>query len=129
MSTSTVESRADRTRSALREAWGAELAAARAARERGDRDAEWQRLERAHILSQPMVGPHLRTHAAMFGAALRRRDRREIAGQLARLFLAAPGSLTGKYPLGNTGGANVSAFKPMPVPEDLRAILGMTEEA
>ena len=26
-------------------------------------------------------------------------------------------------PIGNTGGANVSAFQPMPIPEDLRAIL------
>ncbi len=55
--------------------------------------------------------------------ALRRRDRKEIVGQLVRLVLAGPGSLTGKYPVGNTGGANVSAFAPMPIPDDLRAVL------
>jgi hypothetical protein len=26
-------------------------------------------------------------------------------------------------PVGNTGGANVSAFRPMPVPEDLQRLL------
>jgi hypothetical protein len=46
----------------------------------------------------------------MFAAALRRRDRHELVGQLFRIIVAAPGSLTGKYPVGNTGGADVSAF-------------------
>jgi hypothetical protein len=59
----------------------------------------------------------------MLGAAGRRRDGREVAGQLLRLLLAVPGSLTGRYPVGNTGGAAVSAFRPMPIPDDLRALL------
>jgi hypothetical protein len=59
----------------------------------------------------------------MLGAAARRRDGREVAGQLLRLVLAVPGSLTGRYPAGNTGGADVSAFRPMPVPDDLRTLL------
>jgi hypothetical protein len=59
----------------------------------------------------------------MFGAAVRRRDRREIVGQVFRLLVAGPGSLTGRYPVGNTGGANVSAFRPMDIPEDLRLVL------
>jgi hypothetical protein len=110
-------------RTALKDAWQVERSAARAARAAGDRAAEWHHLERAHILSQPLAGPHLRTHAAMLGAAGRRRDGREVAGQLLRLVLAVPGSLTGRYPVGNTGGADVSAFRPMPIPEDLRALL------
>jgi hypothetical protein len=32
--------------------------------------------------------------------------------------------VTGKYPVGNTGGADVSAFEPMPIPEDLAGVLG-----
>ena len=111
----------DRTR--LRAAWAAELAAARAARSSGDTSAEWTHLERAHILSQPMAGPHVRTHVAMLTAALRRRDGRELAGQLFRTVVAAPGSVTGKYPVGNTGGANVSAFAPMTIPDDLQSLL------
>ena len=107
----------------LRQAWSEERAAAVTARRRGDQPGEWHHLERAHILSQPMTVPHLRTHAAMLGAALRRHDRREVVGQLLRLVVAAPGSLTGRYPVGNTGGADVSALQPMPIPEDLRPLL------
>jgi hypothetical protein len=89
----------------------------------GDGAAEWAHLERAHILSQPMVAAHVRTHLAMLGYGLRRRDVREIRGQLLRLVVAGPGSLTGRYPLGNTGGADVSALAVMDVPGDLQALL------
>ena len=71
------------------------------------------------MLSQPMAGPHVRTHVAMLGYALRHRDGREIVGQLLRVVVAGPGTWTGRYPVGNTGGANVSALKPMPIPDDL----------
>src|SRR3954469_16294452 len=108
----------------LRERWAQERTAARAARHQSDAEGEWRHLERAHVLSQPMAGPHVRTHVAMLGFGLRQRDRREIVGQLVRLVVAAPGTWTGRYPLGNTGGANVSALKPMPIPEDLKAVLG-----
>jgi uncharacterized protein DUF3703 len=116
-------------RARLRAAWAAELGAALAARSSGDASAEWAHLERAHILSQPMAGPHVRTHAAMLSTALRRRNRRELVGQLFRIVVAAPGSMTGKYPVGNTGGADVSAFAPMPIPDDLRPLLPDTVEA
>ena len=109
----------------LREAWGKELDGARRARAEGESRAEWEHLERAHILSQPLAGPHLRTHAAMFAAAWRRRDARELAGQTVRLLLALPGTLSGRYPVGNTGGADVSAFQPMPIPDDLRPLLAL----
>jgi Protein of unknown function (DUF3703) len=110
-------------RSVLRAAWSDERAAARSARARGDVASEWKHLERAHILSQPMAGAHVRTHLAMLTYGFRRRAPREIVGQLLRLVVAGPGSWTGRYPVGNTGGADVSAFQPMPIPEDLRAIL------
>ena len=110
-------------RDVLRGAWSDEMATARAARARGDLATAWHHLERAHILSQPMAGPHVRTHLAMLGHGLRRRDRREVLGQIARLVVAAPGTWTERYPVGNTGGADVSALRPMPIPEDLRAIL------
>jgi hypothetical protein len=110
-------------RSGLNEAWAHERTAARAARRRADVDDEWRHLERAHVLSQPMAVPHVRTHVAMLGYGLRRRDRREIVGQMVRLVVAAPGTWTGRYPVGNTGGANVSALKPMPIPDDLQAVL------
>ena len=117
------------SRARLRAAWAAELDAARAARSSGDTSAEWSHLERAHILSQPLAGAHVRTHVAMFTAALRRHDRHELAGQLFRIIVAGPGSITGKYPVGNTGGADVSAFAPMAIPDDLRPVLADAVEA
>jgi hypothetical protein len=117
------------TRTQLRAAWAVEIAAASTARANGNNRAEWSHLERAHIVSQPLAGAHVRTHVAMFAVALRRRDRHEVVGQLFRIIAAAPGSLTGKYPRGNTGGADVSAFAPMPIPDDLRPLLPDTGEA
>jgi hypothetical protein len=84
---------------------------------------EWSHPERAHIVSQPVAGMHMRTHLAMLGYRLRHRDRREIAGQMLRLTVAAPGSRTGRHPVGNTGGADVSALLPMFIPDDLRQLL------
>ena len=110
-------------RTDLQERWAQERSAARAARQRTDSDGEWRHLERAHVLSQPMAVAHVRTHVAMLGYGLRHRDGREIVGQLVRLVVAAPGTWTGRYPVGNTGGANVSALKPMPIPDDLQAVL------
>jgi hypothetical protein len=66
---------------------------------------------------------HVRTHLAMLAFAIRRHDRREITGQLIRTIAAGPGSVLRRYPLGNTGGANVSAVAPMDVPDDLRVVL------
>ena len=121
--TTTIDADKAGARAQLRRAWSEERAAAVTARRRGDQPGEWHHLERAHILSQPMTVPHLRTHVAMLGAGFRRHDSREVVGQLLRLVVAGPGSLTGRYPVGNTGGADVSALAPMPIPEDLRPYL------
>lgn len=90
---------------------------------RGDTEAAWRALERAHILSQPLLGQHMRIHWLMLRYAIRLRDVREIFGQIMRLVLAPAGALTGRIPAGNTGRSNVSAFVSMPVPEDLLAII------
>jgi hypothetical protein len=110
----------------LRAAWLAELAAARAFRAAGDSAREWGRLERAHVLSQPMPVAHTRTHVAMLTYGVRRHDRREVVGQLIRLVVAGPGSVTGRYPVGNTGGAAISLRAVLPIPDDLRAPLGVS---
>ena len=44
---------------------------------------------------------------------------REVVGQAVRIVAAALFSRIW-VPIGNTGRANVSALRPMPVPEDLR---------
>lgn len=100
-----------------------EVARYRAAARIGDIGAAWWALERAHILSQPILRWRLRVHGAMFVYALRRLDPVEATGQLARLLLAPIGALTGRIPMGNNGRARVSAFAPMPIPDDLRALI------
>lgn len=87
-------------------------------------DAEaFAHLERVHVLGQAMTNEHTRVHWLMFKSAIRRRDVREIWGQLIRIIGAATKTPLGIYPTGNTGGSNVWFFKPMPVPDDLKAIL------
>lgn len=83
----------------------------------------WAHLERAHVLSQAKAWPHVRVHLLMAGFACRRRDLREVLGQIPRILLAAPGSWTGRAPRGNTGGANVGIFTPMEIPADLEVLL------
>lgn len=94
-----------------------------------DPDMAWAALTRAHILSQRWAGPHLRCHAAMLTRALRERHAKEVVGQVIRLIVAAPGSWTGRVPIGNTGRSDVPLMKPMPIPDDLAALLQPAAEA
>lgn len=98
-----------------------EMAAYRDARAANDFATAWAALERAHIVSQPYLRPHLANHRAMLGFAFELRDWREVAGQIFRLVLVPLGSLTGRIPIGNTGRSNVSGFKVMAIPKELIA--------
>jgi Protein of unknown function (DUF3703) len=101
----------------------AELTAAAEAERQGYHHLAFRRMERAHVLSQGAVIEHVRVHGHMLGYALRHGLVREILGQIPRLLLAAPLSLVGLIPTGNTGGSNVSGLRPMPVPADLQQII------
>jgi hypothetical protein len=105
---------------AARTRYHEEMHAAKTASDPGRR---WAHLERAHILSQPDPCLHTRNHVAMFALAVRQHDRREALGQIVRIIVAAPGSLSGRYPEGNTGRATVGLRQPMPMPADLQALL------
>lgn len=94
-----------------------ELTAARTAAD------PWPNLERAHIASQPWPWPHTRVHAAMLRIAWHQRDRHELVAQIVRLIVAAPGSLTGRYPHGNTGRSTMGLTETAPVPDDLSRLL------
>lgn len=106
----------------LRDALEAELRQATAAEAAGDATLAFRNLERAHILAQRDTGAHVRVHLRMLGWGWRRREIREVAGQAVRVVAAALFSRIW-VPVGNTGGARVSAVRPMPVPADLRALL------
>jgi hypothetical protein len=104
----------------------AHLAAAALAAGRGDRDTEFPHLERAHILAQSSTGQHVRVHWRMLRLALRHRAWLELLGQIPRIFGAAVLTAPGLVPKGNTGGTNVSMFRPLPIPADLAALMSPT---
>jgi len=107
---------------ALKSAFVAELDAARHA---ATPMLAFRHLERAHILSQQYTRAHVRVHWLMLRHAWRLQQWREVFGQSVRLPAAL---LFSKIwvPLGNTGGADVSALKPMPLPDDLKALLRLS---
>ncbi|MFB6808549.1 DUF3703 domain-containing protein [Streptomyces sp. NPDC056387] len=107
---------------AVRRAFEDELRRARDAAP--DTRAMWTALERAHIISQAWAWPHTRAHWHMFRLAVRCRDRAETLGQVVRILVAGAGSLTGRVPYGNTGRTAAGISTPMPLPDDLRQLLG-----
>ncbi len=80
-------------------------------------------LERAHIMGQRYFVMHVLTHWWMLKIGIKKSDRKEIMGQAVRMIAVFPGYIFGWVPKGNTGGANVSATKPMPIPDDLQELL------
>lgn len=103
---------------ALRKAYEAELASARAARRTGGVDVAFHHLERAHILSQRHTLQHVYVHWLMLRLGAATGAWGEVAGQARRIVAAALFSRIW-VPVGNTGRANVSAVKPMAIPADL----------
>ena len=93
------------------------------AEEAGNAADAWHHLERAHIVAQRSLAPHLYSHWRMLKLALRTGDLGEGLGQVLRLALAPLGNLTGRLPIGNTGRSDVSAFAHMTIPPDLRDLL------
>jgi hypothetical protein len=110
-------------RNRIRPSVQAELAAAAVADAEGELPRAFAHLERAHVLGQAATFEHVRVHWHMFRFALRHRLHEEAGGQLWRIFAAAIFTAPGWVPEGNTGGAGVSGFKRLPVPEDLQAAL------
>jgi hypothetical protein len=107
----------------LEAAYAAEIAAARGAMRLRNTGRAFHHLERAHILGQRATGRHVASHWLMLRLAASTGDWREAVGQAVRVVAAALFSRIW-VPAGNTGRANVSALRPMPIPEDLEALLG-----
>ena len=104
-------------------AFDREIGHARNCYSRRDFEASFRHLERAHILGQSHVIPHVQSHWWMLRLGLARRNSSEVLGQTLRMILAVPGSLFKLAPLGNTGGTNVGLFQKMQPPEDLKEFL------
>jgi Protein of unknown function (DUF3703) len=103
----------------MNEAIQAGLASARQLAQAGDLAAAWAALERAHIVSQPALLPHLRVHCSMLDLATANGDIGEAFGQITRLALAPLGHVLGRTPWGNPGRSTVSKFARAPLPEDV----------
>ena len=101
----------------------AELANAKWARSAGEAQQEFIHLERAHVLGQESTYWHVKVHVLMLLWATRHRSVREALGQVFRIVGAATKTAFGLVPQGNTGGANVSPFKKMPIAPELAALI------
>ena len=72
------------------------------------------------MLGQASTVQHVAVHWQMLRCAVRQRKLAEAEGQLLRIVGAATKTAFGLVPRGNTGGANISPFRRMPVPPELQ---------
>lgn len=96
--------------------------------EAGDMPRSFAHLERAHVLGQASTREHVRVHWHMLLWAVRQHAGREATGQLLRIVGAATKTAMGLIPSGNTGGADISPFRSLPVPRDLAAIIAAAND-
>jgi Protein of unknown function (DUF3703) len=104
-------------------AFDTEIALAKGFITRGELENGFAHLERAHVLGQAFVLPHIRSHWQMFKVEVRRKRPVAAFGQVVRIVLGALGSAVGVVPVGNTGGSDVSMFKRMPIAPELQNII------
>lgn len=109
--------------SVRRVAFDNEIALAKELIANGELEASFPHLERAHIIGQPFVVPHVTSHWLMLRVEFRRRRVMAAFGQILRILLGMLGSAVGVVPVGNTGGTDISMFKRMPVEPELQNII------
>jgi Protein of unknown function (DUF3703) len=100
-----------------------EIVAAKAAQLAGESASSFHHLERAHVLGQGSTLQHVRVHVHMLMWGIRRHNMGEAVGQIVRVIGAATKTWAGLIPHGNTGGSNVSAFKAMPIADELANLI------
>lgn len=94
-----------------------------------DIELGFKSLEDAHVLGQYSTYWHTLAHLEMLKYGWKTRDIKEVAGQVFRIIGALTKTAIGLLPEGNTGGANVSPFKPMPISLENTAKLGKIKKA
>ena len=105
-----------------------ELALAKTARDSGNTQTEFHHLENAHVLGQHSTWLHVKVHWLMLCWGIRQSSLKEVLGQLFRMAGAATKTAIGLVPTGNTGGANVSPFKPMPLSAEHASLIAQARE-
>ena len=76
-------------------------------------------LENAHILGQKDIYRHTLSHYWMLIYALKSKNMREFIGQILRILASIFFTLIW-VPKGNTGGANISPMKVLPVRKEMK---------
>ncbi len=104
-------------------AFETEMARALPLIEQGDLTGAMVHLERAHVIGQAHVLPHVRSHWQILRVELRRGRPLAVLGQAVRMVLGALGSAVGVVPTGNTGGSDISMFRRLPIAPDLQDII------
>jgi len=110
-------------RETQRKAFDLAVATARARMLAARWDEAYAQLERAHVLGQRFVWPHVVSHWLMLRVELARRSPLAAFGQAVRIAIGAVGSAAGVVPVGNTGGSDVNMFRRMPIPPELQALM------
>ena len=101
----------------------AELSFACEARQQQNDLVEFSHLGNAHVIGQESTYWHVKVHWLMLLWAVRNSNPKEFLGQIFRIVGAATKTAIGLVPQGNTGGANVSPFKIMPIRPEHASII------
>lgn len=101
----------------------AQFEAAHKARTDNDSSLDFRHLENAHVLGQASTYWHTLVHLKMLAWSVRNRVLREFFGQIFRIIGAATKTAFGLIPEGNTGGANISPFKSLPIAAEFSEII------
>ncbi len=109
---------------AIRSTYTAEMAAARTSTEDTQR---WSHLERARpSCPSPIRSRTPATTSPCSSSPCANTTAGRPSARSAGITVAAPGSVLGRYPEGNTGRTRAGLMTPMPIPADLAATLAST---
>jgi hypothetical protein len=107
----------------LKQAFEAEMAMAYSHFKKGNLNTAFRHLERAHVLGQRNIVPHVRSHWLMLRIGLAHRSPIKVWAQSMRIILGALGSALNIVPAGNTGGTDISMFARKSIAPDLAKII------
>ncbi|MFA3790006.1 DUF3703 domain-containing protein [Aliiglaciecola sp. SL4] len=104
------------------------IALAQQAIKGGDQQQAFRYLEDAHVIAQKSTYLHCLVHYLMLKHGYIQWNIKEMSGQIFRLVGALTKTWIGWIPTGNTGGTNVSPFKPMPISAHNQKIIDVIEQ-
>lgn len=105
------------------QAFDSEMSLAQVLIAAGSLDEGFGHLERAHVLGQAHVIPHVISHWHMLRVEVKRGRPVAVIGQVVRIVFGALGSAVGVVPTGNTGGSDISMFARMPIDPTLQRLI------